>query len=139
MAHTARRVRDRLRLDGRNLVLLETLLVVGLAQEVAEDALLAWRALHPLLRVLLAAALVVGSFGGAMLVLQQFVRRGIVRTHEVVRRLPLPAPIVLAHAAVLAVIFLAYAWYWDGRTGALSALAHLASDAAAGVRALVGG
>ena len=127
------------RVDGRNLVLLETLLVVGLAQEVAEDGILDLTLLHPLVRVALAIALVVGAFGGMVLVFERFVHRGIVRTHEAVRRLPLPAPVLLAHGLVLGGIFLGYAWYWDARTGALAALGDLAARAAVAARALAGG
>jgi hypothetical protein len=55
------------------------------------------------------------------------VRRGLARTHDVVRRLPIPVPMLAVHAAVLLGLFLAYAWWWDDRTGALRATLGLVS------------
>jgi hypothetical protein len=115
-------------LDLRKLVLLETVLLVGLVEEMAEDAVLAWDLLHPLVRVLLAIGLVVGAFGGMVLVFEQYVRRGIERTHEVVRRLPVPVPMIGVHVLVLLGLFLGYAWWWDARTGALESIAELAFE-----------
>jgi hypothetical protein len=119
-------------LDNRKLVLLETVMLVGLLEEIAEDGVLAWDILHPLVRVLLAVGLVVGAFGGMVLVFEQYVHRGIERTHDVVRRLPLPVPMVVVHVLVLVSIFLAYAWWWDARTGALDAIARLLGEAVPG-------
>jgi hypothetical protein len=119
-------------LDNRKLVLLETVMLVGLLEEIAEDGVLAWDILHPVVRVLLAIGLVVGAFGGMVLVFERYVHRGIERTHDVVRRLPLPVPMVVVHVSVLLSIFLAYAWWWDARTGALDAIARLLGEAVAG-------
>jgi hypothetical protein len=115
-------------LDLRKLVLLETVLLVGLVEEMAEDGVLAWDILHPLVRVLLAIGLVVGAFGGMVLVFEQYVHRGIERTHDVVRRLPIPVPMIGIHVLVLLGIFLGYAWWWDARTGALHAIEELAFE-----------
>lgn len=113
----------------RKLILLETVLVVGLLEELAEDAVLAWDLVHPLVRVLIAIGLVVGAFGGMVLVFQDYVRRGVARTHDAVRRLPIPVPMLGVHALALLGLFLAYAWMWDARTGALAAIWDLVSRA----------
>jgi hypothetical protein len=116
-------------LDQRKLVLLETVLLVGLLEEMAEDAVLAWDIVHPLVRVLIAIGLVVGAFGGMVLVFQDYVRRGVARTHEAVRRLPIRVPVLAVHALALLGLFLAYAWMWDARTGALGSIRALVSRA----------
>ena len=121
-------------LDRRNLLLLETVLLVGLTKEILEDLVLGWDRLHPLLRILLGIAVVVGTLGGLLVMFEQQIRRGLERTHQVVQRLPVPTPELLVHLLVLTAIFWTYAWFWDDRTGALASGWALLASALAWLR-----
>lgn len=114
--------------DRRNLLLLETVLLVGLAKEALEDGVLALPAVHPLIRVALGIAVTVGTLGGLLVLFEQQIRRGLEKTHDAVQRLPVPTPEFAVHLAVLGAIFFAYAWFWDDRTGALDATRALLAD-----------
>lgn len=123
--------------DRRNLLLLEAVLLVGLAKEALEDGVLAWEVLHPLVRVALGIAVTVGTLGGLLVVFEQQIRRGLEKTHEAVQRLPVPTPELGVHVVFLVGIFFAYAWFWDDRTGALHAARVLLADLLERAAALV--
>ena len=96
-------------LSHRNLLVVESLLVVGLAQEAAED----WLVQAPVpawLRVVLVMGLVVGLFAGVVVVVERGVRHGLHTSHAVAKRLPLPFPVVALHVVALVGLFAAYAW-----------------------------
>lgn len=105
--------------DHRALVLSEAVLAVGLLQELLEAWILSLPTVPPLLRVVAAVAVVVGTLGGMMLILRRRLQDWISGTHQqLTKRLPLPS--VLAHATILLGLFLGYCWLWDEETGALS-------------------
>lgn len=110
--------------DQRALVLSEAVLAAGLLQELLEAWILSLPTVPPMLRVLAAVAVVVGTLGGMMLVLRKRLQDWIKGTHDTLTsRLPLPS--ILAHLAILTSLFLGYCWLWDDETGALAAVWRL--------------
>lgn len=97
----------------RSLVAVEALLVVGLIETIAEDAVVAQTDLPNWAKVLFSMVLVVGLFGGLMLLFERWAQRGIDRTHGVVKSLPVPTPVLAIHGALLVAIFFGYAWHMD--------------------------
>ena len=107
--------------DHRALVLSEAVLAAGLIQELLEAWILSLPTVPPMLRVLAAVAVVVGTLGGMMLAMRERLQDWISGTHNTLTsRLPLPS--LLAHAAILVALFGGYCWLWDDETGALNAL-----------------
>ncbi len=108
-------------LDHRALVLSEAVLAVGLLQELLESWILQLGAVPPVVRIIAAVAVVVGTLGGMMILLRKRLQDWISGTHgALTSRLPLPS--VLAHALIFGVLFLGYCWLWDAETGALGAI-----------------
>lgn len=108
-------------LDHRALVLSEAVLAVGLLQELLENWILALPDVPPLLRVVAAIAVVVGTLGGMMLVLRDRMHEWIAGTHDALQA-RLSVPSVVLHALFLLTLFAGYCWLWDDQTGALGAL-----------------
>ena len=107
--------------DHRALVLSEAVLAAGLIQELLEAWILSLPTVPPMLRVVAAVAVVVGTLGGMMLAMRQRLQDWIKGTHDTLTsRLPLPS--LLAHLVILLTLFLGYCWLWDDETGALSAV-----------------
>jgi uncharacterized membrane protein len=105
----------------RNLILVETVLLVGLGKEMLEWLVLERLPLPPVVRVLLGMLVVAGTLGGLLVLAERRLRSGLDKTHrKIQRRYRLPA--ALEHAVVLVWIFLAYAAFWDRETGALTAI-----------------
>jgi len=91
----------------RRLLLIELLLLVGLLEDWAERQVLAAE-LPDAAKVVFSMALVVGLFGGLLLLVEGSLRYGLQRTHDVVQALPLPTPLLLVHSAAL----FGLAWLW---------------------------
>ena len=96
----------------RNLLVSETVLVLGLVQMFARDWLLHDPHLPAWARVALGMGLVVGLFGWLFLFLDKRIKWGLKTTHDVVQKLPLPTPALGVHVLILCGLFYAYAWFW---------------------------
>jgi hypothetical protein len=105
-------------LSHRSLLLLETVLVVGLVKEALEWLVLERLPLDPTLRVLLGMAVVVGTLGGLLVVVQQRVRQTLERAHQAFKRRYRALPVAGLHSLLLVAIFAAYAAFWNEETGA---------------------
>jgi hypothetical protein len=93
----------------RTLVGLETVLLVGVAQQLFQ----AWVVAHlqsNAAKVLFTMAGVVGLFGGLFVAIQMVMHLGVDKSHQMVRSMPIRFPLVLAHAVLLVAIFYLYAW-----------------------------
>jgi hypothetical protein len=93
----------------RGLIAVEAVLVIGVLKDwiwrqVRVSDLPSWD------KVLFAMATTVGLFGGLFLALQGWAARGVSKTHQAARGLPVALPTLLIHAALLFVLFLLYAW-----------------------------
>jgi len=98
-------------------ILVETVLLVGLAKEMLEWLVLEQSPLPPVLQVILGMVVVASTLGGLVVVAERHLRKQLARTHrKVQRRYRLPA--LLWHVVVVVVIFLAYAAFWNEETGA---------------------
>lgn len=109
--------------NHRALVLSEAVLATGLIQELLEAWILSLPSVPPLLRVLGAVAVVVGTLGGMMLAMRKRLQDWISGTHGTITS-KLPIPGLLAHAAILLGLFAGYCWLWEDETGALSSVAR---------------
>ncbi len=58
-------------------------------------------------------ALAVGVFGGLFYLLDAFTAKSVAKTHDVVRAVPVPMPMLVVHAAVLVGLFFLYAYVWN--------------------------
>ncbi|TNE91853.1 MAG: hypothetical protein EP330_03900 [Deltaproteobacteria bacterium] len=96
----------------RRLLLAEAVLVLGLFQMALRDWVMAQTSLPAPLRVAFGMALILGVFGGLLLLVRRTVERSLSTTHDVVQKLPLPTPMVGVHALIFAVLFGLYAHYW---------------------------
>lgn len=63
-------------------------------------------------KVMLTMALAVGLFGGVLYLLDAFTAKGVAKTHDVVRAVPVPMPMLVVHAAVFVGLFFLYAYVW---------------------------
>ncbi len=106
----------------RNLIVSETILSVGLAQELLEAWVLSQAEVPPMLRVLAGIGVVVGSLGGLLLVMQKRLQKSLAKTHGMMKKLPIPLPQLVGHGLIHFTLFAGYAWLWDSDTGALNAL-----------------
>ncbi|MBA3847661.1 MAG: hypothetical protein H0X45_13595 [Planctomycetes bacterium] len=57
-------------------------------------------------------ALAIGVFGGLLYLLDAFTAKSVAKTHDMVRAVPLPMPMLLVHAAVFVGLFFLYAYVW---------------------------
>lgn len=97
-------------LSHRSLITAEALLLVGVADRLGRLWIMHEPHLPAYAKVLLMMALTIGIFGGLILILQRMTTASLSKTHEVVRALPLPTPMVVVHAAAFAGLFFLYAW-----------------------------
>ena len=105
----------------RNLILLETVLLVGLGKETLEWVVLEKLPLPPVVQVLLGMVVVAGTLGGLLVLAERRLRSGLDRTHRrIQKRYRFPAAV--AHGTMLVGIFLAYAAFWNQETGALDTM-----------------
>lgn len=104
--------RGRARLNHRRLVLLEGVLLLGLAESALQAYVLAETRISEPLRVVLAMALMAGMLGGGALLLHRGLVRSMKAGHEVVQALPLPTPVWLIHPLVLAALVYGFALFW---------------------------
>jgi hypothetical protein len=95
----------------RRLILTEALLIAGLAQMTAHGWIVAQSHLPAILRVLLSMALVLGVFGGLIVLFQRSVSWGLDQTVATIRRTGL-ATHVLPHILLLGGLFWSYARFW---------------------------
>ena len=95
----------------RWLVRTEAILVVGVAQELVQRLIKAqgWPRWGQTLWIM---GCTLGMLGGLLLVLRTFATKTVSGTHQVARKLPFPAPLLLLHVAALPSLFLIYAWVW---------------------------
>jgi hypothetical protein len=94
----------------RRLIAGEALLVVGVVDRLGRRWVTEEAPVPNWLKVVILMALVIGIFGGLILVLQKVMTTGLAKTHDVVKALPLPTPIIFVHAAAFVGLFFAYAW-----------------------------
>jgi len=95
----------------RRLILTEALLIAGLAQMAAHGWIVAQSQLPGAVRVVLSMALVVGVFGGLLVVFQRSVSWGLNQTVATIRRTGLVTH-VLPHILLLTGLFWGYARFW---------------------------
>ena len=79
-------------------------------------------------------ALVVGLFGGVLLLVRRQILKTLSATHDTVQRIPLPTPTALVHLAAFGALFYAYAWFWGLDAQVLAAARDGMSQAWAAVR-----
>jgi len=102
-------------------ILVETVLLVGLAKEMLEWLVLEQSPLPPVVQVILGMVVVASTLGGLVVVAERRLRKQLAKTHrKVQRRYRLPA--LLWHVVLVVVIFLAYAAFWNEETGAFDAM-----------------
>ena len=102
----------------------EALLAIGLLQEAMESVLLGLELVNPVLRVLAAVAVSMGTLGGLMLWLRRRFQNSLKGTHDAIqRRLHIPSLII--HLAFVCALLLGYAALWNEDTGALD---HMAAE-----------
>ena len=106
----------------RNLILSETILGIGLLQEILESVVLSQDQIPPMLRVLAAVGVVVGSLGGLLVIMRKSLQKSLSKTHGLMKKLPIPMPQLVGHSLIHFGLFAGYAWLWDEDTGALNAL-----------------
>jgi hypothetical protein len=93
----------------RSLIALEAMLVMGVAKDIIAARVLA-STLPSYGKVLFLMGATVGLFGGLYVIVQRLSARGVEGAHAVARALPLPLPYWIAHAGVLAALYLLYAY-----------------------------
>jgi len=96
-------------LRHRNLITAEALLLVGLAKDFISDLIRSQTALPNWGKVLFVMAATVGLLGIFFAILEKVTKGGVAKTHEVVQALPIPAPMLAIHGAVLVGLFYFYA------------------------------
>ena len=94
----------------RRLVATEALLVVGVCDRMLRIWVLDEAPIPNWAKVLVYMALVVGVFGGVLLMLHRVLTSSVSKTHEVVKALPLPTPMVFIHIGAFVGLFFLYAW-----------------------------
>ena len=98
-------------LRHRNLIAAEALLLVSVAKDLIGEfikqqptsVLPNWG------KVLFVMAATIGILGGLFAILEKLTHGSVVKTHEVVQALPLPAPVLAIHAAIFTGLFYLYA------------------------------
>ena len=103
----------------RNLITLETLLAVGLAQVLAMEWMLLQPTLAPWVRVCVGMILTVGLFGGIFIWAQKGAHSTLKLSHRGVQKLPSPTPKLAVHTCVLAGLFLGYCFCWRSQVGSI--------------------
>lgn len=94
----------------RRMIAVEALLVVGVLDRLGRRWVIEDAPVPNWLKVLILMALVIGIFGGLLLVLQRVMASSLAKTHDVMKALPLPTPLIILHAAAFVGLFFAYAW-----------------------------
>lgn len=94
----------------RRLIAVEALLLVGLLDRLGRQWVIHEAPAPEWLKVIILMALVVGVLGGVLLLLQKGLTSSLSKTHDVVKALPLPTPLVFVHAAAFVGLFFLYAW-----------------------------
>ena len=94
-----------------NLVAAEALLLVSVIKDFINDFIKSQPAstVPNWGKVLFLMAATVGVLGVFFAVLEKATKGGVARTHDVVQALPIPAPVLAIHAAVLVGLFYLYA------------------------------
>jgi len=94
----------------RHLVATEALLVVGVCDRLGRLWVLEQAPAPNWAKVLIYMGFVVGIFGGVLLLLHRVLTTSVNTTHEVVKALPLPTPMIFIHLAAFVGLFFLYAW-----------------------------
>ncbi len=98
-------------LRHRRLVEVEAVLLAGVAQELVQRKIktMAWPHWGQALWIM---GCTLGMLGGLVLVLRALAEGTVSGTHRAAKGLPFRLPLLAMHAAVLAALFLTYAWVW---------------------------
>ena len=98
-------------LRHRALLTGEVILLVGVVQELIQRQVthLAWPHYGKVLWIM---GCTLGVLGILLLVIRTVVKRSLLKTHEVVRAIPVPTPLILVHALFYVGLFYLYAWVW---------------------------
>lgn len=96
----------------------EALLAIGLMQEAMESAILGLQHVDPILRVLAAVAVSMGTLGGLMLWLRRKFQNSLKGTHDAIQK-RLYIPSLAIHILFVSGLLLGYAALWNEDTGAL--------------------
>lgn len=97
-------------LTHRGLVAVEAILLCNLGKDLGEAHLAAWDEVPAWLRVLLYMLLTAGCFGVLVMAVEWLAARSVRSAHAAAARLPLPAPLLVAHLLLLAGLYVGYAW-----------------------------
>jgi len=94
-----------------NLIAAEALLLVGVAKDWISGLIKSQPAatLPNWGKVLFVMAATIGLLGIFFAVLEKFTKGGVAKTHDVVQALPIPAPMLAIHGAVMVGLFYLYA------------------------------
>lgn len=107
-----RRLRAPKFLRHRSLVAAEALALAGAAKYELTLWVKGLPDLPNYAKVLFLLAATVGIFGVLFVALERFLAKSVERSHEVVKALPLPAPVLLFHLGVWVALFYLYAWIY---------------------------
>ena len=91
------------------LVATEAVLLAALLKDWIEAAVLRSQGMPGWGKVLFVMGATVGVLGGVFFAVERLLRGGVARTHSALGALPLPVPGLVAHAVLLAALFLVYA------------------------------
>ena len=111
MAKKSRRGVTPVFLRNRNLIAGEALLLMGLAKDFISDFIRSQptATLPNWGKVLFVMATTIGVLGVFFAILEKITKDGVAKTHEVVKALPIPAPMLAIHGAVFVALFYLYA------------------------------
>jgi hypothetical protein len=112
MAKNTRRVKTPRWLKHRNLIAAEALALAGVGKYALALFVKDQHQLPNWSKVLFLVATTIGILGVLYLTFERVLTRGVERTHEVVKVLPLPFPVALFHCAAWVGIFYLYAWVY---------------------------
>ncbi len=91
------------------LIAIEAVLVVGWLKDQANQLVMASQRLPDWAKVLFVMAVTAGILGALLYVIERITRRGVAKTHEIVRTVALPMPYLVVHLCVLIALYFLYA------------------------------
>ncbi len=99
-------------LRHRTLLAAEGVLLIGVLQELMQRWVLHYQ-LENTLKVAFIMLATVGVIGLLLVMVQAMIIRSLAKTHDVVKSMPVPMPVVVLHVAVFIALFYLYAWMWE--------------------------
>ena len=99
-------------LRHRAILAAETVLLVGIVQELLEGWVLSIQVSN-VVKVLFVMAATVGIIGMLLVVVQLLIERSLAGTHQMAKSLPLPMAVYVVHVAILIVLYYLYAYMWQ--------------------------